>query len=396
MNAHYQEWLNLTVRWIHLTVGIAWIGASFYFNWLENNLNRLHGLRDGLAGNLWAIHGGGFYYLEKFKAAPPKLPDHLHWFKWEAYFTWLSGMLLLVIVYYMTPSAYLLDPQVSDISAGVAIAICVFTLVAGWIVYDLLCRSPLGRTGWPFALVGFLIIVAVSHELCALISARAAYLHVGALIGTIMAGNVFRVIIPSQKALVAAAIAGGAPDPALGANALRRSRHNNYLTLPVLFIMLSNHFPSTYGHSNSWLVLSAIIFIGVAVRHYFNVRKSSPASVVIIPLAIAALAGLAVYTSPTPSRAAVSAGAPVEFATVRAIIAARCTHCHSARPEDELFLTAPNGIMFDTPEQIRSQAARIKIRAVESKTMPLVNETGMTEEERILLGRWIDGGAKID
>jgi uncharacterized membrane protein len=304
---------------------------------------------------------------------------------------------MLVIVYYLRPSAYLLDPQVSSISAGAAIALSIATLVVGWVVYDSLCKTRLVAMGWKFALLGFVLITLVAFGLSHVFSARAAYLHVGALIGTMMVGNVYYVIIPSQKALVAAAVSGGTPDAALGMNALRRSRHNNYLTLPVLFIMLSTHFPSTHGHPHSWFVLSCLIFIGVAVRHYFNIRKQNPKSIWILPASALGMVALAVYTAPasTASTSMAPLG-PVAFSKVREIIAGRCTQCHSVTPSDDIFKAPPNGIVFDTPEQIRGMSERIKVRAVELKTMPLINKTGMTEEERAILGAWVNSGATID
>ncbi len=244
MEAHLIEWANLAVRWVHMIVGIAWIGASFYFVWLENNLNRVNP-RDGLAGDLWAIHGGGIYHLEKYKLAPPKMPDNLHWFKWEAYWTWMSGVTLLMIVYYLNPSLYLILPG-SDMAPSTAIAIGIGSLVSGWFIYDFLCDSPLGKQPALLGLVLFVLLVAASFGLSQVFSGRGAYIHVGAIIGTIMVGNVFRTIMPAQRALVKAIEENRTPDPALPAKGLLRSRHNNYFTLPVLFIMISNHFPSTY------------------------------------------------------------------------------------------------------------------------------------------------------
>ncbi|HAQ87539.1 MAG TPA: hypothetical protein DCR78_13990, partial [Pseudomonas sp.] len=253
MEAHLTEWLNLTVRWIHMIVGIAWIGASFYFVWLENNLNRANP-RDGLSGDLWAIHGGGIYHLEKYKLAPPQMPDNLHWFKWEAYTTWLSGVTLLMVVYYLNPSLYLIAPG-SDLAPAMAIAIGFGSLIVGWFVYDLLCDSPLGKKPALLGLILFVLVIFAAWAYSQVFSGRAAYIHTGALIGTIMVGNVFRIIMPAQRALVAAIEQNRTPDPLLPAKGLLRSRHNNYFTLPVLFIMISNHFPSTYGSQYNWLIL---------------------------------------------------------------------------------------------------------------------------------------------
>jgi uncharacterized membrane protein len=254
---HIMEWLNIIMRVMHLTFGIAWIGASFYFVFLENALNRTEGVRDELAGNLWAIHGGGFYYLEKYKVAPKQIPRHLHWFKYEAYFTWISGFCMLFIVYYFNAKAMLIDDTVLKLTSSQAIGIAIGSLIAGWVVYDLLCKTPLAKTKW-FALLGVIILIAFAWGYAHLFNNRAAYIHFGAMLGTIMAANVFFIIIPSQKAMVKAAKEGKAVNPQLGKQAGLRSLHNNYFTLPVLFVMVSNHFPSTFGNQYSWAVLSII------------------------------------------------------------------------------------------------------------------------------------------
>ncbi len=270
MDAHLTEWLNLGIRWIHMIVGIAWIGASFYFVWLENNLNRSNP-REGLSGDLWAIHGGGIYHLEKYKLAPPQMPENLHWFKWEAYTTWLSGVALLLVVYYLNPSLYLIAPG-SDLAPATAVAIGFGSLIVGWFVYDLLCDSPLGKTPALLGLALFVLVIAACWGYSQIFSGRAAYIHTGALMGTIMVGNVFRIIMPAQRALVAAIEQNRTPDPVLPAKGLLRSRHNNYFTLPVLFIMISNHFPSTYGSQYNWLILAGLAALSVLVRHFFNTR----------------------------------------------------------------------------------------------------------------------------
>ena len=271
--AHIAEWLNLLVRWIHFIVGVAWIGASFYFNWLENHLDRKSPQKEGIAGDLWAVHGGGFYHLEKFKNGPDKLPEVLHWFKWEAYMTWVSGLTLMCIVYYYNAQAMMLDPSKSSISPMMAVLIGIASLVVSWVVYDLLCKSSLKEKPLILGVVIFIYLALLAFLLTQFLSARAAYIHVGAAIGTIMAANVFFVIIPGQKELVKALSENRIPDPNYGASGLLRSRHNNYLTLPVLFMMISSHFPSTYGNSYSWLVLIAISLVGVLARHYYNISE---------------------------------------------------------------------------------------------------------------------------
>ncbi|HRL94816.1 MAG TPA: urate hydroxylase PuuD [Pseudomonas sp.] len=385
MAAHLLEWLNLAVRWSHMIFGIAWIGASFYFVWLENHLDR-RAPRDGLAGDLWAIHGGGIYHLEKYKLAPPQMPEKLHWFKWEAYSTWLSGVALLTLVFYLEPSLYLLAPG-SDLAPWLAVAIGLGSLAFGWLIYDLLCDSPLGRQPLLLGIVLFVLLVVAAWGYSQVFSGRGAYMHVGALIGTIMVGNVFRTIMPAQRALVAAIAAGRAPDPALPAKGLLRSRHNNYFTLPVLFIMISSHFPSTYGSAWNWLILAAIAALSIGVRHYFNTRHLSQKFVWTLPAAALGMLCLAFVSAPRQEQPA--ANTAVEFSQVQAVIAQRCASCHAAKPSSPMFASAPAGVMFDSPEQIRQQAVRIKAQAVDSQIMPLGNLTQMTEAERALLGRWI-------
>ncbi|MCV4283625.1 urate hydroxylase PuuD [Pseudomonas capsici] len=430
MLAHLMEWLNLGVRWIHMIVGVAWIGASFYFVWLENNLNRSNP-REGLSGDLWAIHGGGIYHLEKYKLAPPTMPENLHWFKWEAYSTWLSGVALLCVVFYANPTLYLLAPG-SSLSPAAGVHIGLGSLFVGWFVYSFLCDSALGKRPALLGVVLFVLLVAAAFALSQVFSGRGAYLHVGAIMGTIMVGNVFRIIMPAQRALVAAIAENRTPDPALPAKGLLRSRHNNYFTLPVLFIMISNHFPSTYGSQYNWLILAAIALLAVLVRHYFNTRHDSHRFFWTLPFAALGMLCLAYVTGPSqpqkthdaaakieyqplPGTAVggyradekrpepVAAPAPAEtpkvtgiaFDKVHEVIRQRCTVCHSANPTSNLFSTAPAGVMFDTPEQIQLLAPRIKAQAITAPIMPLGNITQMTQQERDMLGAWIDQGANL-
>ena len=410
MDAHLTEWLNLGIRWIHMIVGVAWIGASFYFVWLENNLNRSNP-REGLSGDLWAIHGGGIYHLEKYKLAPPQMPENLHWFKWEAYTTWLSGVALLMVVYYLNPSLYLVLPG-SELSPAAAVAIGFGSLIVGWFIYDLLCDSPLGKKPALLGLVLFVLVIAACWGYSQIFSGRAAYIHTGALIGTIMVGNVFRIIMPAQRALVAAIEQNRTPDPLLPAKGLLRSRHNNYFTLPVLFIMISNHFPSTYGSQYNWLILAALGALSVLVRHYFNTRHDSHRFAWTLPAAAVGMVCLAFVLSPnrqpapqnlapaTPEQASVSAqqsgASNSDFSRVSSVIEERCTVCHSANPTSPLFSAAPAGVMFDTPEQIKMMAAKIHAQTIASQIMPLGNITQMTQEERDLLASWIEQGAQIN
>ena len=393
MQGYAMEWLNLAVRWVHVIAGIMWIGASFYFIFLENNLNRTEGLRDELAGNLWAIHGGGFYYVEKYKVAPKEIPKHLHWFKYEAYFTWLSGFSLMFIVYYADAKAFMIDPTVAALSTPQALAIGIGSMVLGWVIYDAMSRSRLVLRQDLFALVGVVVLGVITFILSHLLSGRAAYIHVGALLGTIMAGNVFFTIIPSQKALVRAAKTGQPLDATLGKKAGQRSLHNNYITLPVVFIMLSNHFPSTFGHSGNWLILMVIMVASAGIKHYWNLLERGIKRTWVLVISILALVVLSMAISPAFEES-LDVTIPVSFEEANAVIQARCVQCHSANPTDDQWPSAPNGVMYDTPEQIQVMADKIMTRAVRTHTMPQGNKTEMTEEERTVLKRWILQGAK--
>jgi uncharacterized membrane protein len=393
MDPHYQQWLTLALRWLHVIAGVAWIGSSFYFNWLDGNLRPPEQKQPGVAGEVWSVHGGGFYVARKFELAPERLPKTLHWFKWEAYTTWLSGFALLVLVYYMSGPAYLLDAG-SPLSFPAAVAVGLSTLGLGFVVYDLLA-SWLESRPVAFATIGFGLATAVAWGLTELLGSRAAYIHVGAMLGTIMAANVFFVIIPSQRELVAAKLEERVPDPKQGGRARQRSLHNNYITLPVLFIMISNHYPVTYDHRFNWAVLAALSLTGAVIRHWFNLKNRGHRNKWMLPAAAVAMLSLAFVTAPrsvTPS----GAGAPVAFSEVWAVVGQRCTTCHSRNPSDEIFTSAPNGVMFDTPEQIAGYVSQIQNRVVATHNMPLANKTGMTPEERELVARWIAQGAPVD
>ncbi|MBI3718291.1 MAG: urate hydroxylase PuuD [Sphingobacteriales bacterium] len=387
------EWLNIVVRVMHITFGIAWIGASFYFVFLENALNRTENVRDELAGNLWAVHGGGFYYLEKYKIAPKQIPKHLHWFKYEAYFTWLSGFCLLFIVYYFNASALLIDKNVLNISPWQGIGIGVGSFILAWIIYDQLCKSPLIKNAALFALIGFAILSGFAYFYSHVFSARAAYIHFGAMIGGLMVANVFFVIIPSQKAMVKAAKENKPLNPQLGKNALARSLHNNYFTLPVLFVMVSNHFPSTFGYKYPWLTLIIISLGAAGIKHYLNLREKKQQSVWVFP--ISAIVLLAAAFISAPSKNPNECKSEVSFAEVNAIVQQRCVACHSSRPTDDVYKLAPNGVMYDTPEDIVKKKDLIMQRVVITKTMPQNNKTNITEEERNIIRCWIEQGAKV-
>jgi uncharacterized membrane protein len=396
VDPYVTDWLNLVFRWLHVIAAIAWIGASFYFIALDSHLRPPADRRDeelGVGGEAWEVHGGGFYQVQKYRVAPPTLPDTLHWFKWEAYWTWLSGFALLVVLYYLNADEYLLDPSVSDISAGAAVAISVALLAAAWLVYDALCRLLPDRD-LVLAACLLALITPTAYGLSHLFSGRAVYIQIGAMLGTIMAGNVLFVIIPAHWDLVRAKEAGREPDPAAGVRGKQRSVHNNYLTLPVLFTMISNHFPFTYGRSYGWLILVGLLIVGAWIRLYFNLRHAGRTVIAIPVVAALAIAAIAIAIRPK-SAAAPASATPVAFARVQTVVRERCAACHSTHPTNPSFTSPPLGVTFDTPEQIRARADAIERLAVESKAMPLGNATGMTDDERALLGRWIQAGASI-
>jgi uncharacterized membrane protein len=392
MEAYASDWVQLVLRWVHLITGIAWIGASFYFVWLDNSLEPPRDRADadkGVGGELWAVHGGGFYVVRKFRVAPETLPATLHWFKWEAYWTWLSGFALLVVMYYANAREYLIDKTVADLAPWQAISLSVGLIAAGWLFYDQICkRLGLERETWiAAAMIGFVAFVA--WALAHLYSGRGMYIQIGAMLGTIMVANVAHVIIPSQRRLVQAKEQGVAPDPADGLRGKQRSVHNNYFTLPVLFVMISNHYPFTYAHAHAWLVLIAIMLLTAYVRHFFNLRHKGHV-VWAIPVS-AAIGAAALAFVIAPARPGDSDAA--SFAQVQAIVAQRCAGCHAEKPTQEGFATAPKDVKLDTPERIAASATKIYEQAVASKAMPIGNLTGMTDDERARLGAWIAAGA---
>ncbi len=395
MDPYLTDWLNLLLRWLHVIAAMAWIGASFYFVYLDLSLRppkRKADADEGVAGEFWAVHGGGFYHSQKYKVAPAELPEPLHWFKWEAYTTWLSGFALFVVLYYARADEFLIDPQVADIQPAAAVAASVALLAIAWIVYDGLCRLLAGRE-LALGVAVALFTVAAAYTSTQLFSGRAAFLQVGAMLGTIMAGNVFFNIIPAHRKLVRAKEEGREPDPAPLLRAKERSVHNNYLTLPVVFAMISIHFPLAYAHERNWLILLALMAVGAWTRLFFNLRHQGR-NVWAIPVS----AGLAVVALALVLRPDDNAGSavaePVSSAEVAAIVDERCAGCHSMTPRD--VPSAPAGITFDTIEEIALHAEAIKAMAVDSRTMPPGNVTGLTDEERQLLGAWIAQGAKVN
>ena len=392
MEAYLQEWLSLLLRWAHFITGVAWIGASFYFNWLENHLERQHA-EGGIAGDLWAVHGGGFYYLQKYQVAPERLPANLHWFKWEAYFTWITGFLLLCTVYYWNAGIFMVDSRVADLSSLQAVLIGLVSLLLSWLFYDGLCRSPLVRKQALTALLIFVWFALLSWLLSQYLSGRAAFIHVGAAIGTIMVANVLFVIIPSQKDLVDAVKEQRKPDAQKGKNALTRSRHNNYFTLPVLFIMISNHYAGTFAHPANWLLLLVISVAGVGIRHWFNVRHLEKHSALVLPLALLILAALIFALRPqiTPGPDRLDEPDFPSTGQVMSVIQARCVTCHAAEPDHAGFAAAPLGVLLDQEEAVEMQDLIIFNAVVIKQSMPLANATSMSDEERELIARWYAG-----
>lgn len=399
MTGYLLDWLSLLGRWLHVTAGIAWIGASFYFVWLDDHLlpPTAQAQRDaGVGGELWAVHGGGFYHAQKYRLAPPQLPPQLHWFYWEAYTTWLSGFFLLCLLYFGQAEIYLIDPSVAALSKPVAIALGLAFILGGWLIYDGLCRSPLGRNErWLGALL-VLLLAGAAWALCRLFSGRGAYIEFGAILGTIMVANVFFVIIPGQRELVAAKREGRMSDPAPGLRGKQRSVHNTYFTLPVLFVMISNHYAMTYGARYNWLALILLCLGGACIRAWFVARhkahtrqgRTSPLSAM---LGVAMIAGAIVLLMPR-GQAVTTTARTVEFAQVQAVIQQRCAVCHSARPTQPGFVSAPKGVLLDTAEHIGAQTQQIA-QQIRSRTMPIGNLTHMSEAERELVLNWIARGA---
>ena len=392
------DWAGLLLRWTHVVAAIAWIGSSFYFIALDASLKPNPRLDHRVSGDAWQVHGGGFYQMQKYVVAPEFVPEHLTWFKWEAYSTWIFGFALLVTTYYANPSIYLLDSTVSSIEPWDAVTLALASLVLGWLGYDQLCKSRVGATTARLAIVGFALLTLITFGLCHVFSGRGAFLQVGALIGSIMVGNVAFIIMPNQRKTIAALIAGRAPDPALGKQAKQRSIHNNYLTLPVVFVMLSNHYSFTYQTRWNWLILTCIFVSSFLVRHFFNVKHTGakpdwrlwPAAAVPI-LAAMLITLLGSYATPVAL-----SDATVSVAEVQKIVAQRCHVCHAVHPAYTAFAQPPKGIVFETPAQIRLYAPQIMTQAVKTRTMPLNNVTEITDAERAMLGAWIAAGAKLN
>jgi uncharacterized membrane protein len=397
--AIFWDWLSFGMRWLHVVTGIAWIGSSFYFVALDLGLRKGPNLPEGAFGEEWQVHGGGFYHIQKYLVAPAAMPEHLTWFKWEAYATWLTGFAMLAIVYYAGADLYLVDRSVLDVSAGTAILISLASLTVGWILYDLLCKSPLANNDTTLMLVLFVILVAMSWGYTQLFTGRAAFLHLGAFTATIMSANVFMIIIPNQKIVVADLIAGRKPDPKYGRIAKTRSLHNNYLTLPVLFLMLSNHYPLAFATEFNWVIASLIFLIGVLIRHYFNTvhaKKGNPtwtwALATILFIIIMWLSTVPKVLTGEDKAAAASEPfiASAHFPAVRDTVLGRCSMCHTAEPAYEGVYITPKNVRLDTDETIADRAREIYLQAGRSHAMPPGNVTYMTEEERTLIVSWFE------
>ncbi len=408
------DWLNLAARWSHLVFGITWIGTSFYFVWQDNVLEPApeDPKRERIQGDAWLVHGGGFYHARKFRLAPPQLPEHLHWFKWEAYATWLSGISLLVLLYWAQAGVFLTTPG-GPLAPWQAVCASAAILLFSWVIYELMC-SFFEKDPITLAIVGVVFATALTYGLTQLFPGRAALLHIGAALGSIMAANVFAAIIPNQRKSVEALLRGETPDPKYGKLGKQRSVHNTYLTLPVLFMMISNHFPMIYQHRWNWLIVLALSVVGGLIRHVFVLRHTNrdrawmlPATVIVgilVAVGAALTNGSApagpVHTAPIAmpeSKPGTDDGSrpAAPFAEVQAIINTRCVFCHSEHPKMEGLEAPPKGVRFDTPELIKQWASSIQQQAVASQTMPLGNVTNMQPEERAILGRWIAEGATI-
>ena len=402
MDSNARELLDLVFRWIHVIAGIMWVGNSMLFNWLDRNLilppASQPGSTAGMIGEIWMVHSGGFYQVEKKQLAPSQMPAVLHWFKWQSYITWITGICLLAIVYYTGGATYLVDADVSAIRAPAAIGLGIGVIAGGFLVYDLLWRSPIAKYESVATGISLTFAAGVVYALTHLLSGRAAFIHVGAMLGTLMAGNVFFHIIPSQRALVAATASGKPQDMGLSAHAKQRSIHNNYMTFPLLFTMLSNHFPSAYGSRVNWAILGVLFVGGATVRHFMNIRFTFKQWIPALAATVTATLTALLFLMVRPSGAATAAGPidlgpPVSYTTVRLIMNKRCLPCHSAMPTDDVWKQAPVNVMFDRPDQVQKYAERIQARAVISKTMPLGNKTGMTDDEREVMGHWLLQGA---
>lgn len=390
MSAFILDWFNLAIRWAHLVAGIGWIGTSFYFIALDLSLKKRARMNEGVYGTAWEVHGGGFYHVEKYLSAPKSLPDDLLWYKWEAYLTWVTGFLLLVVQYYWNASVYLIDPTVADLTPMLAVVISIISLIVGWFIYDALCRSNFGQNPTALAIAVFALIVISSFAYQQVFSGRGALIHIGAFIGTLMAVNVFGLIIPNQKQITAALVRGDVPDARLGAIGKQRSVHNTYLTLPVLLLMVSGHYPMLTGHPQAWLLVALILVAGAAIRHFLLRHEvGDPLAKIGWTLPVIAGAILLAVVLTAPREDAAAPELQVSDERVIEIAQTHCAMCHSVHPAEDAFLRAPKDVTLDTLADLRRFAALIEQQAVRSNAMPLGNRTRMTAEERRELGAWL-------
>jgi len=401
------SWAEFAVRWLHVITAIAWIGSSFYFIALDLGLRKHDRLPVGAAGEEWQVHGGGFYHIQKYLVAPENLPEHLIWFKWESYATWLSGFALLAIVYYGGAELYLIDTDKAELSPALAIAISIASLALVWVFYSALCRSKLGQNPTMLMLILYLLLVGLSYFYHQIFTGRAAFIHLGAVTATIMSANVFMVIIPNQKIVVAELKAGRTPDAKYGQIAKLRSTHNNYLTLPVIFLMLSNHYPLAFATEYSWVIASLVFLMGVTIRHYFNSRHANTGNprwtwaataaifAVIMGLSLAPLWGERANAQTSEDSASLTLSPEMQkkashplFEEVSEIVAGRCAMCHAAEPLWEGIVTAPKNVYLESREDILAQAEAIVMQSALSQAMPPANITYMETSERALIRRW--------
>jgi uncharacterized membrane protein len=394
------EWVEIAARWVHVTTAIAWIGSSFYFIALDLGLKRDVPLATGANGEEWQVHGGGFYHVQKYLVAPERLPEHLIWFKWESYATWLSGMAMLILVYYMGSELFLIDPNVMDLTVWQAVGISLGSLAFGWVVYDLICNSRFGDDNTRLMLGLYMLLVGMSWAYTQVFTGRAALLHLGAFTATIMSANVFMVIMPNQRVVVADLKAGRVPDAKYGKIAKQRSTHNNYLTLPVLFLMLSNHYPMVFATPYNWVIASLVFLMGVTVRHWFNTRHARQGSPwwtwVLTGLLFVLIAWLSmqhadVVEETALQRQAQQFAAAEGFDDVTDIVMGRCSMCHAAEPGWDGVWWPPKGVMLETPEQVAFHARQIYLQAGVSHAMPPANLSYIEPEERAAIVRWFEG-----
>jgi uncharacterized membrane protein len=389
------EWLSLIFRWLHVVAAVGWIGSSFYFIHLDLSLKPGRDLPDGVKGEAWQVHGGGFYRIIKYLVAPAALPDELTWFKWEAYTTWLSGFVLMIIVYYLEADLFLVDKSVLELTPLQAGLFSFVSLAVAWLLYEAACRSGLARHEIPFALGGYLFLVGLTYAFTHVLSGRGAFNQIGAIIGTIMVANVFATIIPNQKKIVSALLKGETPDPELGEAGKQRSVHNNYLTLPVIVLMISNHYPLLFATRYNWLIVAIVLALGPVIRHFFNERHAHrPSPWWVWGVAALGMIAIALLSAAGP-RQALSSALPgsQKFAAVAEIVSTRCSMCHAAEPVWEGIVTAPRGIMLDQADHIRRYARLIGRNAAWSNAMPPGNVTEMTPGERATIAAWLAAGA---